>query len=84
MVADDELKKWLESRFSKIEQRIGRQAIIERHPSNPADMLTSWADVSKARSMLDWQPEVGLEAGIARLVDWYMAEREWACKIQTA
>jgi UDP-glucuronate 4-epimerase len=67
-----------------LEQRIGRQAIIERHPSNPADMLTSWADVSKARSMLDWQPEVGLEAGIARLVDWYMAEREWACKIQTA
>ncbi len=66
-----------------LEQRIGRKAIIERHPPNPADMLTSWADVSKARNMLDWQPKVGLEAGIDRLVDWYMAEREWVCKIQT-
>jgi UDP-glucuronate 4-epimerase len=67
-----------------LEQRIGRKAVIETHPPNPADMLTSWADVSKARNLLGWQPEFGLEAGVARLVDWYMAERSWARDIKTA
>jgi nucleoside-diphosphate-sugar epimerase len=40
--------------------------------------------VSKARNLLDWQPKVGLEEGVTRLVDWYNTEREWAYKIQTA
>jgi nucleoside-diphosphate-sugar epimerase len=61
-----------------LEERIGRQAVIERHPPNPADMLTSHADVTKAGSLLGWQPKVGLEEGLARLVDWYRAERDWA------
>ena len=67
-----------------LEQRIGRKAVIEMHPPNPADMLTSWADVSKANNLLEWQPMVSLEEGTARLVDWYIAEREWAHTIQTA
>ena len=66
-----------------LEERIGRSAVIERHPPNPADMLTSWADVSKARRLLAWQPTVGLKEGVARLVDWYLAERAWASQIQT-
>jgi len=66
-----------------LEERIGRSAVIERHPPNPADMLTSWADVSKARRLLGWQPTVGLKEGVARLVDWYLAERAWASQIQT-
>ena len=47
-------------------------------------MLTSHADVTKARDLLGWQPKVGLEEGVSRLVEWYTAEREWAYKIQTA
>jgi UDP-glucuronate 4-epimerase len=65
------------------ERRIGKPAVIERHPPNPADMLSSWADVSKARKLLNWQPEVDLEAGVDQLVDWYMAERAWAHTILT-
>jgi nucleoside-diphosphate-sugar epimerase len=64
-----------------LEKRIGRKAIIERHPPNQADMLTNLADVTKARDILGWQPKVGLEEGIGMLVDWYRAEREWACKV---
>jgi nucleoside-diphosphate-sugar epimerase len=66
-----------------LEQRIGRKALIERHPPNQADMLTNQADVGKARSLLGWQPQVGLEQGIGRLVDWYRAEREWVNRIHT-
>ena len=70
--------------ISLMEKLIGKKAIIERHPANMADMQSSWADVSKARSLLDWQPRVGLEEGVGRLVDWYKAEREWANGIQTS
>ena len=69
--------------ISLFEQRIGKKASIEIHPPNPADMLTSWADVNKARNLLKWQPKVGLEEGVGRLVDWYITEREWAHEIKT-
>lgn len=66
-----------------LEKQIGRKANIERYPANQADMLTNHADVSKARRLLNWQPKVGLEEGVGRLVDWYKNEREWAQQIQT-
>jgi nucleoside-diphosphate-sugar epimerase len=61
-----------------LERRIGRKALIERHPPNQADMLTSQADVSKARDKLGWRPQVGLEEGVGRLVEWYEDEHQWA------
>lgn len=66
-----------------LEERIGRKASIEYLPPNPAEMRASWADVAKARRVLHWQPEIGLEQGVARLVDWYRAERSWASQILT-
>jgi nucleoside-diphosphate-sugar epimerase len=61
-----------------IEKCLGKKARVERHAPNPADVSANQADVSKARRLLGWQPRVGLEDGIARLVDWYHAERSWA------
>jgi len=66
-----------------LEEVIGKEARIECHPPNPADMLTNWADVSKARRLLGWQPQVGLREGVQRLVDWYRAERSWAKEVVT-
>ncbi len=66
--------------IAMIEKQIGRKALIERRPPNPADMLANQADVGKAQRLLGWQPEVGLEEGISRLVAWYNAERSWACE----
>jgi len=67
-----------------IEEKIGRKALIERHPPNPADMLTSWADVSKARNLLGWQPKVSLQDGIQQLIGWYQAERSWVKEISVS
>jgi UDP-glucuronate 4-epimerase len=69
--------------ISMLEERIGRKALIEHHPLNPADMLANQADVTKARHLLAWQPKVGLEEGVTRLVEWYRAEREWAKEVAT-
>jgi UDP-glucuronate 4-epimerase len=66
-----------------IEDVTGKKAQIERHPPNPADMLTNWADVSKAKKMLGWQPQVGMRQGVEALVEWYNTERSWAKEVLT-
>lgn len=65
-----------------MEKAIGRKAIIEQLPAEKADMSASWADVSKAGKLLGWEPQVGLNEGIAKMVEWYMAERSWASQIK--
>jgi len=66
-----------------LEELTGKQASVEYGPPNPADMFTNHADVSKARRMLGWDPQVGLREGLQRLIAWYNAEREWAKEILT-
>jgi UDP-glucuronate 4-epimerase len=67
-----------------IETQIGKPAVIEKHPFHPADMTSSWANVEKAGRLLGWEPQVNLEEGIRRLVDWYQTERQWASQVSTA
>jgi len=66
-----------------MERLIGKKAQIVRLPRHPADMLTNYADVTKARQMLGWEPKVGLHEGVSRLVDWYMDNRELASQVLT-
>lgn len=68
---------------SLLEMTIGKKARVEYFPPNMADMLSNWADVSKARRLLDWQPQVSLVQGVHRLVDWYNAERAWVSEVLT-
>lgn len=65
-----------------LEEAVGRKAIVEQLPAEKADMSASWADVSKAGNLLGWEPQVGLKDGIARMVEWYKAERSWASQIR--
>lgn len=67
-----------------VEELIGKKAIVEYGPPNLADMFTNWADVSKARNVLGWEPQVNLRSGLTNLIQWYNAERSWADKVLTA
>lgn len=66
-----------------IEDVIGKKAIVDYGPADPADMRSNWADVSKAGALLGWEPQYDMRAGIEKLVEWYNAEREWASEILT-
>lgn len=66
-----------------LENMLGKKANVTRHPAHPADMMTNWADVSKAKQMLGWEPQVSLQQGMQRLVDWYMKERSWVSLVET-
>lgn len=67
----------LNSMIELVESEVGRKAKIERHDFNPADVQTTWANISKARQILDWEPTVSLEQGIKKTVEWYMENREF-------
>lgn len=66
-----------------IEDITAKTAIVQHGPPNPADMYTNWADVSKARRLLGWQPEYNMRRGTEKLVEWYLQERDWAKDILT-
>ena len=66
-----------------IEDVVGRKAIVDYGPADPADMRSNWADVSKAGELLGWEPQFNMRDGIEKLVEWYNAEREWASQILT-
>ena len=67
--------------IAKMEKAIGKPAKVRNYPSHPADMPASWADTSKARNLLSWEPYVGLDEGIQHLVDWYRQEHAWASQV---
>lgn len=66
-----------------MEEVIGKQAIVQYGPPNPADMHTNWADVTKAGALLGWEPQVDMREGVRRLYEWYQAEHEWTKDILT-
>lgn len=61
-----------------IESAVGQKAMIEHRDSNRADVKATWANISKARRVLNWEPRVSLEQGIEKTVEWYLANRELA------
>lgn len=66
-----------------VEAQAGKKAVIERHPLHAADVMATWADVSKAARLLGWRPAVSLEEGVARLCAWYQENRDWAKDVDT-
>jgi UDP-glucuronate 4-epimerase len=66
-----------------IELEAGKKAHIEQHPMHAADVMATWADVGKAKRLLDWEPRVSLKEGVARLCAWYRENRDWAKDVIT-
>ncbi len=54
-----------------LEEALGQKAIIERRPPQPGDMPRTHADISKAKSLLGYQPATPIESGIRKFVDWF-------------
>lgn len=54
-----------------IESAFGVQAKIELAPMHPSDFVQNYADVSKAKRLLGWQPRTQLLEGINKFAVWY-------------
>jgi UDP-glucuronate 4-epimerase len=57
--------------ISLLEQALGRTAEIDRQPLQPGDVPQTFADISKARALLGYDPQTQIEKGILSFVEWW-------------
>lgn len=55
-----------------IEKSLGKKAIIERKPMQPGDVPITFADISKSRELLGYNPQTKIEDGIPKFVEWFL------------
>lgn len=54
-----------------IEENLGRKAIIEYLPMQAGDVKKTWAEMDGLVKDFSYKPEISLEKGIARFLNWY-------------
>jgi UDP-glucose 4-epimerase len=57
-----------------VAQRMGKPLEAEHGPDRPGDLKASALDATKISRVLGWKPEVSLEDGVARTVEWFLAQ----------
>jgi UDP-glucuronate 4-epimerase len=68
--------------ISKLEELLGKKAKIDHKPFHVADLMETWADISKAKNLLGWEPQVLLDEGLEKSVQWYMDNQHWLKEVQ--
>jgi len=58
----------------EIEKALGKKAVIERLPEQQGDMPLTSADITKARSLLGYDPKTKIAEGIPKFVEWYLSK----------
>jgi len=54
-----------------LERALGKRATIDNQPLQAGDVPITYADISKARSLLGYDPRTQIEEGIERFVEWF-------------
>ncbi|HLB25761.1 MAG TPA: GDP-mannose 4,6-dehydratase [Nitrospirota bacterium] len=57
--------------ISLIEKYLGKKAVIEQLPDQPGDVPITYADITKSRKVLGYDPRTKVEEGVGRFVEWY-------------
>ncbi len=58
-----------------LEESLGKKAVIDRQPMQPGDVPITFADISKAASLLRYDPQTKIEDGIPKFVEWFRISR---------
>ncbi len=62
------LSKLIES----IEASCGKKAVIDRQPEQPGDVRQTYADIAKAKKLLNYHPSTDLKTGLDNFYSWYL------------
>ena len=57
--------------ISLLETELDTHATIDRQPPQPGDVPQTFADISKARALLGYDPKTQIEEGLRRFVEWF-------------
>jgi UDP-glucuronate 4-epimerase len=55
-----------------IENITGKKLKIEKLNMQPGDVLRTYADISKARKLLDYDPKTDMETGLRKFYEWFL------------
>jgi len=58
--------------ISVIEKVLGKKANIVEYPEQPGDVKVTYADITKAQKLLNYQPTVSIEQGMENFIKWYL------------
>lgn len=58
-----------------LEKNLGKKAIIDRKPMQPGDVPQTFADISKARKLLNYNPQTKIEDGIPKFTEWFLGQK---------
>jgi len=60
-----------------VERELDRSAVINRQPNEPGDVPHTFADIRKAKALLNYEPGTAFAEGVAHFVEWLKSERAW-------
>jgi UDP-glucuronate 4-epimerase len=60
-----------------LEGALGKKAVIDRQPLQAGDVPITFADISKAKEKLGYNPQVKFETGIKLFADWFRKSQSW-------
>jgi nucleoside-diphosphate-sugar epimerase len=66
----------------KLEELLLKKANIDHKPFHVADLMETWADISKAKNLLGWEPQISLDEGFEKSIQWYMDNQYWLKEVQ--
>ena len=58
-----------------LEENLGKKANIERKPMQPGDVPITFADITKSKKLLNYNPTTKIEEGIGKFVEWFKSEK---------
>jgi len=61
----------LDKLVEEIEKALSRKAVVERKPVPPGDVERTFANVSKAKKILGYNPRTDITVGLKRFVEWF-------------
>ncbi len=59
-----------------IENSLGKKAVINKLPLQQGDVTITFADITKAKMEIGYDPKYDLETGINKFVEWYTGNRD--------
>jgi len=66
--------------ISAIEKIIEKKAVIEQLPEQPGDVPKTFADISKAKQLLGYEPKTRLNEGLQKFYEWFSEHKELLLK----
>jgi UDP-glucuronate 4-epimerase len=65
---------WMDEFVHLVEGLVGKEAVLSTPPAPPSEPPVTFADIDKARRLLDYKPTTPVAEGMRRLWQWYQGE----------